>query len=334
MTVRIAFIGDTLLGGDARSLLDRHGYTHALAGLAELVADADMVIANHEGPITARSLRAPKLDTERKRYWYRAMPDAAAALREVGIGMVSLANNHVLDFGAAGLADTLDALDAAGIAHCGAGPDAAAAREPRLLTVGGIRLGFLSAMQPYAMYEREHVYATTSAPGSALLRAEEVRADLDLLRAQADLTFVLVHWGRNYRPVTSLQRDLGRMLREAGTDVIIGHHPHVAQPVTVLDGTPLMYSLGNGVFGSRGRFNGRPPYGMVALLDITGRRVESCTLRLLDVDNRRVRYRPAPARDAAAKAFLASLIDPSLPRVEDPAGGVTISLAAEPTATA
>src|SRR5262249_21570945 len=261
----IAFLGDTLLGGVAQPLLDAHGHDYPLRSIQHLWADADLVVANHEGPLTRRTIPSDKLEIGRKRYWYRAAPESAETLAASGIGVVSLANNHVTDFGPEGLADTLIALDDAGIAHCGAGPDTRAARRPAVVEVGGMRVGFLSLMQRYQMYLEEQVYATAHQPGTALLRPSRLARDIGRLRERVDLCVVLVHWGRNYRPLTDYQQRVAEQIVAAGADLVVGHHPHVPHPVDTVGGVPVLYSLGNGPFGTPGRYHsGRSPYGLVA----------------------------------------------------------------------
>ena len=310
MTARIAFLGDILLGGDAQPVLDEKGYDHALAGIADLWADADLVVANHEAPLTERTQPAYKPSDEHKRYWYKADPGSACALAARGIRVVSLANNHVGDFGPAGVLDTMAALDATGIAHCGAGPDDDAARRPVTVQVGQVKVGFLSVMQRYDAYMAEDVYARDGHPGPALLHLPHLAVDLARLRAQVDLSVVLVHWGRNYRPVTSLQRRLAQEIRAAGADLVVGHHPHVAQPVDLSGGAPVLYSLGNAAFGTIGRFHAdRPPYGVVALVEMDRRHVVDVELRLIKVDNTVVRYQPQPADAPADRAFLQTLYE-------------------------
>lgn len=311
MTASITFIGDTLLGGDARETLDREGYAHAFGGLAPLLSDTDLVVANHEGPITRADRRATKGYNEgKKRRWYRARPDSVRALAEAGVGVVSLANNHVLDFGLEGLADTVGSLDAAGVPHCGAALDVRDAYRPAIVTAGGYRIAFLSYMQRYEVYTRDDVYASPEHGGVARLPAGRLREELDAL-GDADLRVVLVHWGRTYRPVTSLQRELAARLREAGADLVIGHHSHTAHGVDLSGRCPVFFSLGNGAFGTRGRFEkkGSPPYGLLARVEIDGARsISGIEIRLLHVDNYEVGYRPVPATDAAAGQFVWSLV--------------------------
>jgi poly-gamma-glutamate synthesis protein (capsule biosynthesis protein) len=123
-----------------------------------------------------------------------------------------------------------------------------------------------------------------------------------------DVCVVLVHWGRNYREVQPLQQRLAKEIAVEGPDLVVGHHPHVAQPVEHVDGVPVLYSLGNAAFGTRGRFgSGVPAYGLVALADLERHRVVGLDLRLIEVDNTRVGYQPRPATGPEAEAFLAGL---------------------------
>ena len=286
------------------------GYDHALAGIRDLWADADLVVANHEAPLTEGTQPAYKPSEGQKRYWYKGDPRSAYTLAAQGIRVVSLGNNHIGDFGAGGVLDTMAALDAAGIAHCGAGPDDDAARRPVTVQVGEVKVGFLSVMQRYDAYVAEDVYAREGHPGPALLHLPRLTADLARLRAEVDLSVVLVHWGRNYRGVTSLQRRLASEIRAAGADLVVGHHPHVAQEVDLTGGPPVLYSLGNAAFGTIGRFHDdRPPYGVVALVEMDRQRVVDVDLRLIKVDNRVVGYQPQPADAPADRAFLQTLYE-------------------------
>ncbi len=333
MTASITFIGDTLLGGDAQETLDRKGYAHAFEGLAPLLSDTGLVVANHEGPITGADRRATKgYNDGKKRRWYQARPESVQTLVESGVGVVSLANNHVLDFGLEGLADTIGSLDAAGISHCGAALDVRDAYRPAVVTVGGFRIAFLSYMQRYNIYTRDDVYASPEHGGVARLPTGRIREELDAL-GDADLRVVLVHWGRTYKPVTSLQRELAARLREAGADLVIGHHSHTAHGVDLSARCPVFFSLGNGTFGTRGRFErkGSPPYGLLARIEINGARsIFGIEIRLLHVDNYEVGYRPVPATDAAAGEFLWSLVSPEQDWRQAETGALRVKIPTHP----
>ena len=310
MTSRLAFLGDTLLGGEAQPILDSRGHRYALEEIAGLFDGVDLVVANLEGPLTHEVKPSAKADTGRKRYWYRADPTSAAVLAGAGVGLVSLANNHTLDFGMPGLRDTMSALDAAGVAYCGAGLNEDQARRPAILSIAGCRIGFISCMQRYDMYVEERLYASARHGGCYQLRPRTIAEDLAALKGLVDLRVVLVHWGRNYRGVAPRQERLAAVLRAAGADLIIGHHPHIAQRVDLSEGKPVVYSLGNGALGTPGRFHsGRPPYGLVTIVELdASRRIAQLDLRLIAVDNSLVNYRPVLAYDKPAQAVLRSLV--------------------------
>jgi poly-gamma-glutamate synthesis protein (capsule biosynthesis protein) len=252
-----------------------------------------------------------KIDTGRKRYWYKGEPEAAHALRELGVVVAGLANNHVLDYGHDGLADTVAALEAAGIAHCGAGGDEPGARAPAIVEVAGLRIGVLSCMQRYDIYVRERSYASGPRGGCFRLRLRTLREELAALEGVVDIRIVLAHWGRNYRPVTRVQERLAAGLVEAGADIVVGHHPHIPQRVQLIDGRPVFFSLGNGILGTPGRFHsGRPPYGLLPILELDREGVQGIELHLLEVDNAEVAFSPRPAVGAAAVEYLRTLVAP------------------------
>ena len=127
----------------------------------------------------------------------RADPESAAALAAYGVRLVSLANNHVMDYGLDGLTETIATLDAHDIAHCGAGASEAEARQPLVVSIRDVRVGFLSCIQRYDMYEG-WLYAEGERGGCNRLGEQTVTEDLPQLAAVADFSIVLVHWGRNY----------------------------------------------------------------------------------------------------------------------------------------
>lgn len=308
----VAFLGDTILGDQLQDVVRRRGYDHALGGIAPLLARADFTVVNHEG-VLAEEHGGPPESPNRSQYWMRADRDSAAALAKYGVRVASLGNNHVLDHGLDGLASTIEALEAAGIQHCGAGLTEAEARRPVVVTAGGVRAGFVSCIQPYEMYAA-WLYADALRGGCNLLREGAVREDLDSLAPQADVRIVLVHWGRNYRPLTQTQQRWAPKLVAAGADLVVGHHPHVAHPVDLLDGVPVLYSLGNGPFGMTGRFEsrGQPPYGLVALVEIEPPgRLSAVELHAIDVANTLTWLRPTPLPAETALPFLRSLTSPA-----------------------
>jgi poly-gamma-glutamate synthesis protein (capsule biosynthesis protein) len=231
-----------------------------------LTTGADLFVVNLECPFTARGEKVPK------NFNFRADPMLVAALESAGVDVVSLANNHLMDYGEVGLIDTLSTLDTAKIAHFGAGRTLAAAREPAIVTVKGTRFAFLGYFfLGDRNIEPEQVIATAQTPGVAghhsdLATIKEwVQADVKAARARADVVIPFFHWGRegNSQP-EPYQVELAHAAVDAGASAVLGSHPHVLQGLETYRGAPIAYSLGNFVFGG----NWNPGDKRTALLQL------------------------------------------------------------------
>jgi poly-gamma-glutamate capsule biosynthesis protein CapA/YwtB (metallophosphatase superfamily) len=228
MAVSVALAGDTMLGrGVAARLAADPGHELLAAELVAIAREADLFVVNLECCISDRGERVR--DPEQG-FFFRAPPVAAERLAELGVACVTLANNHVLDFGRDALLDTLEHLRAAGVAAVGAGPDDAAARTPVVLTGGGLRVRVVAAT--------DHPSAYAAAPG----RPGIAFADLlhegipEWLRESAvpgpdaDVVIVSPHWGPNMRarPVAHVRR-AAAALEVTGATLVAGHSAHVPQ---------------------------------------------------------------------------------------------------------
>lgn len=201
---------------------------------------ADVVFGNLECPLSERGRRCAN------DVCYRASPGFAAAIARAGFDIVSLANNHIFDYGEPAFLDTLASLRENGVAIVGAGENAAAARAPVMVAVGDLNVASLA----YSMIGRDWIYATDTESGIAPLNPMVVAQDVARARGGADVVLVSVHWGVEYQPVPCpRQRQLARELIDAGADVILGHHPHVPGSIELYRGRPIFYSLGNFLFG-------------------------------------------------------------------------------------
>jgi poly-gamma-glutamate synthesis protein (capsule biosynthesis protein) len=231
-----------------------------------LTTKADLFVVNLECPFTARGEKLPK------NFNFRASPQLIAALEAGGVDVASLANNHMMDYGEVGLLDTLAALDAAKIAHFGAGRNLAAARAPAVVTVKGTRIAFLGYFfLGDRNIEPPAVIATDATPGVAghhddlKLMKEWLVADLAAAKARADLVIPFFHWGREGKTQPEpYQVELAHAAIDAGAAAVIGSHPHVLQGVELYKGAPIAYSLGNFVFGG----NWNPGDKRTALLEL------------------------------------------------------------------
>ena len=204
-----------------------------------LFRDADLAVVNLEGPAIRTFTWHPNGLT------FTFDPALLTGLRNAGVDVVTIANNHIGNAGPGGVIETIRSLDNAGIAHVGAGRNATTARAPAWFTIAGHRVALLGYDAIRPAYN-----ATARRAGSAGLLANQYRVDVAAARdARADVVVVLPHWGVEYTAApTAKQRAQARALVAAGTTVILGSHSHWAGPIELADGHPVLYSLGNLIF--------------------------------------------------------------------------------------
>jgi poly-gamma-glutamate capsule biosynthesis protein CapA/YwtB (metallophosphatase superfamily) len=241
--VVLRFGGDCLMAGHyADAVGDSIDY--AFQGF-DLLARADVAMVNLESPITTRGKRVPKP------YNFRTDPRFLGALIRAGVDVVNIANNHIYDYGAQGLFDTILYLDSLGLKHVGAGRNRAEAHAPVILTVRGVRIGFLGYYGG-----GEAPAATRELPGVARRVIPEVAEDIRWLRTVDTVQYIVVnlHWGDELAQFPDdEQRRFAHDVIDAGADAVIGHHPHVLQGVERYHNGVIAYSLGNFLFGGNSR---------------------------------------------------------------------------------
>ncbi len=211
--------------------------------------------------VTFFNLECPITDTgeavQNKRYVFRFPVRYAKILR--GITGFTLANNHIMDYGWAGLASTLRVLASLKIGHCGAGKNLKEARKPLVLKKDHLKIAFLC----YSNTLPRSFWADSTSPGTAHGTENLIKEDLN--SSDADFKIVVFHWGAELLDTPKLyQRTLARYAIDHGADAVVGHHPHVVQTVEIYKGKPIFYSLGNFIFGSYTK----KASGMLALIRI------------------------------------------------------------------
>ena len=289
--------GDVLLGDAAAPLLAEKGFGWPFQRIAALL-EADYLVGNAEGPIT--TLADPHFPEQE--FSYNADPASATALAEVGFDAVSVSNNHALDRGPDGLRDTIAHLTDAGVAPFGAGMYDEAIAPHLVETPHGV-LAIIGLGERWN-YGAE---ATATELGTVSITAESVeRAHALAVDGGARWTVAYVHWGENYSGVTDAQRTAARLFADAGYDLVIGHHPHVTQEVEIIEGMPVLYSLGNLVFGTPGRFDSGEGFGLIATTRLSGGPIE-IRLSCIVTDNDAVGFQPEPCTASEAEGLFARL---------------------------
>lgn len=238
-SLSIAAVGDIMLGGRTKNVIRQHGGEYPLHAVLPLLRRATIVLGNLEGPFVKHTKK------EARNFSYRVNPKLAFSMSRAGINVVTLANNHLLDCGRAGVLETLEVLADAGIAPIGAGVNEKAAHAPRIIQVGPYRVGLLG------FYWNRRTAAREKLPGSAMDTPAELQTDIRALRSQVDRLVVTFHWGIPYlRKPSAEDCAKARFAVDCGADFVVGHHPHIIQPFEIYRGCPIFYSVGNFAFGS------------------------------------------------------------------------------------
>jgi hypothetical protein len=235
--LRICAVGDISFEGPAADTPS----LECFADVADRLQRADVTVANLECALTAMGRKGiPGKCT------LRGSPSWAQVLKQAGVDLVTLANNHVMDFGPEGLFETMEALRRAGVGFVGAGRTRDEACAPVFMDLAQRRVAFLGRS---AVIVSAPTYAAEAVPGVAFLDVEETLGAIRACRSRADLVVLLVHWGiEEYSYPSLAQRAHAKQFVQAGADLVLGHHPHVLQGAERIGSGMAVHSLGNFTF--------------------------------------------------------------------------------------
>lgn len=316
--VTLLAVGDVMLGRHVAAKMRLHGLDYPFAKVRDLLAGADLVFANLESPLGVKGRPIPN-----KGIWFRGPPEGASVLRDAGIDVVSVANNHILDYDTESLIETLGLLDQHGVAWAGAGRNLEEARRPAVLERNGITVAFLAYTEfadadLFWSWQHPRTFlAGPQVPGCAPMDLDMITEDVALARTRADIVVVSFHWGQEYvnHPQSYMGQDLQEVARrtiDAGAHLVLGHHPHAIQGIEFYRGAIIAYSLGNFVMDQT-----RPitTESMILRIGLSAGGVRS--LQVLPV---RIRdHRPQLATDGDAAYLTDKIRNISLPLYPQPA---------------
>lgn len=289
--VSFAAVGDVLFDRAVRNTLETAGADSLFVGVSRALAGLDLAICNLECPLCdpACGRALPK------RIRFRGDPGMAAVLRRAGFTAAVVANNHAVDWGREGFSETLRHLGAAGLVPVGGGPDLEAAFRPAWFRAGGLQVALFGCLA----FLPEGFPPAAARPGPAVLDIDRLEAQIRIARERADVVVVSFHWGPEGSALSdSRQTEWAHRAVDAGADLVIGHHPHVLQPVEHYRGALVLYSLGNFLFDNR-----RPDQRETVIF--------RCILRRGGIDDPRLvpvvlgkDHRPRTARGETARRIL------------------------------
>lgn len=261
--LQISLVGDLLMDGSVRGQIDKNGRDYPWEMVKEYFQNDDITIGNLETSITNRDSKwADKL------FNFRSDPKNLKHMKDAGIDILTLANNHILDYGYDGLLDTIKHIDNAEIKRVGAGKNKEDAMKVAIMEKKGLKIGVLSASR---IVPDVKWYATNQRPGlvgAYDVHIEELLREVENAKKDVDLLILSIHWGVEKNPEAKEEDvKLAKRLIDGGVDIIMGHHPHVLQAIEIYKGKPIFYSLGNFVFGAIGELTSNTMIAQVNLVD-------------------------------------------------------------------
>ncbi|MFZ2193873.1 MAG: CapA family protein [Candidatus Moraniibacteriota bacterium] len=229
-TVEILFLGDSMLDRYIRNIVQRKGVDFLTENVRQIFLKKDVIVTNLEGPVTSQnSVSSNALQTEKNHFIFTFDPKTTKAfLGGNRINLVSLGNNHTLNFKEEGLLETETNLKSFGVDYFGSPMD-----ENNFLIkeINGIKIGFVN----YNQFSK--------------ITSDKVIQKIKEIKKQVSFVIVYTHWGEEYETVENeKQRNLAHLFVDSGADLIIGSHPHVIQPIEIYKNKAIFYSLGNFVF--------------------------------------------------------------------------------------
>lgn len=244
---RLVAVGDVMMHADVKKAAEDQGGFEALwADVAPLFKGADLAFANLETPV------APTTGRPGRPFQFNAPEELPTALKASGLTVLSTANNHAYDQGKKGVKETVDRLKEARLVTLGSGETRAAAEAPRIVEANGVKVGLLGYTDLFNL----DLNKKADEPWVRPMDLEEAKAAVKALRAEADAVVVSVHWGDEYHHLpTKRHRQIAEALVAAGADLVLGHHPHVLQPMELVEAAAeggaakrqglVAFSLGN-----------------------------------------------------------------------------------------
>jgi poly-gamma-glutamate capsule biosynthesis protein CapA/YwtB (metallophosphatase superfamily) len=248
VNLRIVAVGDIMLSRTVGAKIRNNSVYYPFELTSDITSSADLTFGNLETTLATTGERLPG-----KGIWFRAVPEAAKGLKYAGFDVLSLANNHILDYDTPALLETMDVLEKQHIGYVGAGKDLKQARCPIIVIKDGIRVGFLAYNEFYNYFwdysYRRTFEATDETAGTAPLKEDIIEEDIKNLKKICDIVVVSPHWGvEESNRVVNAQQQLAHRMIDWGADMVLGHHPHVLQGIEIYNGKPIVYSLANFVF--------------------------------------------------------------------------------------
>ncbi|NOZ62067.1 MAG: CapA family protein [Calditrichaeota bacterium] len=296
-SVSVVAVGDIMLGNHTAQYIRKYGVEYPFAATDSILRSGDIAVGNLEGPF---AVSGTPFD---KKFTFKVPPEFASSLAFAGFDVMTLANNHILDYGAEGLQRTISALDSLKISHCGAGLDLKAACTPAILEENGLKI----AVFGYSMTFPAEFWASKTSGGTCFPYENILERTIPHYDSTCDIVIANFHWGRELKNAPrDYQRQTAHKAIDLGADLVIGHHPHVLQGVEIYKNRLIAYSLGNFAFAS---YSKRATESIILKVYLTKNGLLFARAVPINVNNYEVEFQPRPLSGKKAKEVIRHLND-------------------------
>ncbi len=264
--ITLGFVGDIMLDRGVKKSVEKNLSSDyaKLFEKADFLKSPDIMLVNLEGPASDEGYDKQNL------YSFRMDPRIIPLLKESGIDVVKVANNHAGDWGINAFKDTLVELRNSGIATCGGGLNKEEAIQPAVITKDGYDVGFIC----FTDVGPESLVATNTTAGLLSAKDPEFESIIKNASEKVDALIVAFHWGDEYKQThNARQEELAKLAIENGAILVVGDHPHVAQDTMEIAGVPVIYSLGNFIFDQA--FSKETMEGLFVTADLQDKKISN-----------------------------------------------------------
>jgi len=273
--IELIFVGDIMLDRGVANVVGKNGgdYKFPFLYVADELKSADITFGNLEGSISNEGVN------QGSEYSFRFKPESIDGLKFAGFDILSIANNHIWDWGINALQDTSELLSSASIETVGAGSDYNSANLPTILEVDNYKIAFLA----YTTLMPATLNANSQRGGLSEFKIEKAKEDVRLAKNNSNFVIVSLHWGNEYEnQANAVQKKIARELIDGGADIIVGHHPHVVQELENYKDGWIAYSLGNFVFDQN--FSSETMRGALLRINIEKQAISDVNLEKIEIN--------------------------------------------------
>jgi len=266
--IKIFAVGDIMLDRGVEYMIKKYGagdWRFPFLKIADYLKQADILFGNLESIISDKGKKVGSI------YSFRAEPQAVEGLKYAGFDIVSVANNHIFDYGRIGMENSFNRLKESGIDYVGAGFSEQQACSALIKEMKGIKIGFLG----FTNKGSKHWIAGPEQSGICWLD-KNIEETIKKAKNMTDLVIVSMHWGEEYQSEPNQeQKYFGYLAIDSGADLVIGHHSHIIQPIEKYENGWIAYSLGNFVFDQG--FSEQTMKGLLLEILIKGKEIKKVT---------------------------------------------------------